>query len=169
MSQIDHGHIALYITCLCPLPLGVTDRPWTYRVVYHLSVPSTSWCHRLTRDIYSCIPPVCVLYLFVSQIDQSGDILATSWEKHFMPYTNNKDADQPAHTRKLISAFVVRCRDSIIPLVFISEISSLYLASVAAQFGSTLVANPEDRFPRDVLNYRVVYHLSMSSTSWCHR
>ena len=32
-----------------------------------------------------------------------------------------------------VSAFVVRCLDSIIPLVSISEISSIYLASVAAQ------------------------------------
>ena len=33
----------------------------------------------------------------------------------------------------LISAFVVRCLDNIIPLVSIPEISSLYLASVAAK------------------------------------
>ena len=32
----------------------------------------------------------------------------------FMPYVNNKGADQPAHTRSLISTFVVRCLDSII-------------------------------------------------------
>ena len=55
-----------------------------------------------------------------------------------MPYANNKVADQPAHPRSLISAFVVRCLDSIIPLVSISEISSLYLASVAAQAGLCL-------------------------------
>ena len=51
----------------------------------------------------------------------------------FMPYANNKGTDQPAHPRCLISAFVVRYLDSIIPLVSISEISSLYIASVAAQ------------------------------------
>ena len=68
-----------------------------------------------------------------------------------MPYANNKGADQPAHLRRLISAFVVRCLDSIIPLVSISEISSLYLASVAAQAGlCVLVANPKDRFSCDV-------------------
>ena len=50
-----------------------------------------------------------------------------------MPYANNNGADQPAHLRILISTFVVRCLDSIIPLVSISEIQSLYLASVAAQ------------------------------------
>ena len=37
----------------------------------------------------------------------------------FMPYANNKGADQPAHPRSLISAFVVRCLDSIIPVVAI--------------------------------------------------
>ena len=34
--------------------------------------------------------------------------------------------------------FIVRCLDSIIPLVFMSDISSLYLASVAAQAGLSL-------------------------------
>ena len=52
-----------------------------------------------------------------------------------MPYANNKGADQPAHLRCLISTFVVRCLDSIIPLVSTSKISSLYIASVAAQSG----------------------------------
>ena len=30
----------------------------------------------------------------------------------FMSYANNKDADQPVHLSNLISAFVVRCLDS---------------------------------------------------------
>ena len=55
--------------------------------------------------------------------------------KPVMQYANNKGADQPAHPRSLIGAFVDRFLDSIIPLVSISEISSLYLASVAAQAG----------------------------------
>ena len=42
-----------------------------------------------------------------------------------MPYANNKGADQPAHPRSLISTFVVRCLDSVMPLVSISEISRL--------------------------------------------
>ena len=58
--------------------------------------------------------------------------------KPVMPYANNKGADQPAHPRSLISAFVIRCLDSIISLVSISEISSLYLASVATQAGLCL-------------------------------
>ena len=63
---------------------------------------------------------------------------ATSWENLFLPYANNKGTDQAAHLRSLISAFVVRCLDSIIPLVSISQISSLYLASMAAQAGFCL-------------------------------
>ena len=42
-----------------------------------------------------------------------------------MSYANNKGADQPAHPRSLISAFVVRWLDSIISLDFIAEISRL--------------------------------------------
>ena len=41
-----------------------------------------------------------------------------------MSYANNKGADQPAHPRSLISAFVVRCLDSIIYLDSIAEISN---------------------------------------------
>ena len=48
-----------------------------------------------------------------------------------MPFANNIGADQ--HLGSLTSIFVVRCLDSIIPLVSISEISSLYLASEAEQ------------------------------------
>ena len=42
-----------------------------------------------------------------------------------MSYANNKGADQPAHLRSLISAFVVHCLDSIISLDSIAEISRL--------------------------------------------
>ena len=50
---------------------------------------------------------------------------ATSWENLFMPYANNKGADQPAHPRSLISTFIVCCLDSVISLASISEISGL--------------------------------------------
>ena len=42
-----------------------------------------------------------------------------------MSYVNNKGADHPAHPRSLISAFVVRCLDSIISLDSIAKISRL--------------------------------------------
>ena len=76
---------------------------------------------------------------------QFNDNWSPSWEKLFMPYANNKGADQPAHSRSLISTFDSRCLDSKIPLVSISEISSLYLASVAAQAGLSL---PQSQTPK---------------------
>ena len=42
-----------------------------------------------------------------------------------MSYANNKDADQPAHPRSLISTFVVCCLDSTRSLDSIAEISRL--------------------------------------------
>ena len=42
-----------------------------------------------------------------------------------MSYANNKGTDQPPHPCSLISAFVVRCLDSIISLDAIAEISRL--------------------------------------------
>ena len=69
-----------------------------------------------------------------------------------MPYVNNQGADQPAHLRSLISAFVVRCLDTIKPTLTKSKISRLQLVSVAAQAGlsHTWLQTPKDRFPRDV-------------------
>ena len=55
-----------------------------------------------------------------------------------MPYANNKDADQPAHLRSLISVFVLHCLDSIISLVSMSAVSSLWLVSVAEQASLSL-------------------------------
>ena len=68
-----------------------------------------------------------------------------------MPYANNKGADQPAHPRSLISAFVVRSVDSIISLVSRSEISRFWLVSVAEQAGLNVTRSQtsEDTFSLD--------------------
>ena len=58
-----------------------------------------------------------------------------SWKTLFMPYANNKGAGQPAHSRSPIKTFVIRCLDSIIPLISISKFLSFYAASLAAQAG----------------------------------
>ena len=55
-----------------------------------------------------------------------------------MSYANNKGTDQPAHPHSMISAFVVRCLVSIIPLLAIGEILRLWLVSVAEQAGLLL-------------------------------
>ena len=52
-------------------------------------------------------------------------IWTSSWENLLLPYANKNGADQPAHPRMLISAFVVRCLEGIISLVSISKISRL--------------------------------------------
>ena len=68
-----------------------------------------------------------------------------------MSYVNNKGADQPAHLRSLISAFVVRCLDSVMSLVSVIKISSLMPASVAEQASLSLKwsETPEDIFSHD--------------------
>ena len=78
-----------------------------------------------------CCPLACQLVLYMSPI----------MRKHVLPYANNKCTDQPVHPRSLISAFVVHCLDGnhgIIPLLAISEISSLWLVAVAEQAGLSL-------------------------------
>ena len=52
-----------------------------------------------------------------------------------MQYANNKGTDQPAHPCSLISAFVVHCLNSIIPLLLIAKISRSYVVSSAEQAG----------------------------------
>ena len=71
-----------------------------------------------------------------------------------MSYANNKDADQPAHLRSLICTFDVRCLDSIILLVSISEISSLCLGSVAAQASLSLTWSETPK-----TGFLVVWHI----------
>ena len=67
-----------------------------------------------------------------------------------MPYANNKAADQPAHSRSLISTFVIRSLDSIISILKIQKFTtSAGLCSLADGFESWLVGNPEKRFARD--------------------
>ena len=75
-----------------------------------------------------------------------------------MSYVNNKGTDQLAHPHSLISAFVVRCLDSVMSLVSVTKISSLILASVAAQAGLCLAwsETPEDTFCRVVTHSFVV-------------
>ena len=55
-----------------------------------------------------------------------------------MPYANNKGTYQPAHPRSLNGAFVVRCLDSITPILCKSKLPRLKLLSVAEQAGLSL-------------------------------
>ena len=72
-----------------------------------------------------------------------------------MSFADNKSADQPAHPRSLISAFVSRCLDSVMSLVSVTKISSLLLASVAEQASLSLTwsETPEDTFSHGVAQF----------------
>ena len=74
-----------------------------------------------------------------------------------MPYANNKGADQPAHLRSLISALVVHCLDSIVPILAKSRISRLYVVSVAEQAGMSLTWSQisKDTFSMMWLNWDI--------------
>ena len=65
---------------------------------------------------------------------------------------NNKGADQPAHLCSLISTFVVRYLDSIIPTLLYPKFLDSYLVSEAEQtnLSPTWSHTPEDKFSRDV-------------------
>ena len=86
-----------------------------------------------------------------------------------MLYANNKGADQPAHARSLISAFVVRCLDSVMSQVYVTKISSLVLASVAEQASLSLIwsETPEDTFSHDEAHVNSNFQISecINSTS----
>ena len=95
------------------------------------------------------------MFVLTSQIN--GNQLSRAMRKRVLCHMRttkaqaDKGADQPAHSRSLISAFVVRCLDSVMSLVSVTKISSLMLASVAEQAGLSLTwsETPEDTFSHD--------------------
>ena len=123
-------------------------------------------CLYIIHTYWRCNGPTCSIWMLALLYITHHTIYpwSTSWENLFMQHANNKGADQPAHPRSLINAFVVRCLDSIIPLVSIFKISSLYLASVAVQAGSsrTWSQTPQTGF----LVTRLPLYLSLNCTSY---
>ena len=93
----------------------------------------------------------CHLGLNFLNVNMVGIKWATSRENLFTPYVNNKGSDQTVHPHSLISNFVVRCFDSITPIVPKTKVSNLSLVSVAEQIGLSLTwsSTTEDRFSRD--------------------
>ena len=53
-------------------------------------------------------------------------------------FANDNGADQPAHPRRLISAFVIRLSESIISRLATSEISIFQIVSIAEETGLKL-------------------------------
>ena len=73
---------------------------------------------------------LCIMYYIESESNW-----ATSRENLFMPYVNNKGADQPAHPCSLISAFIVRCLGSITPNCYIRNFKTLASLCLSEQAG----------------------------------
>ena len=115
------------------------ENRWKLSINYHqipsISVLLVATCFvRLTEEI--CHEYMLILMLLM--LSRLLLISATSWENLFLPYANNKGADQPAHPRSLISTFVIRYLGSIIPLGSTSKISSLWLVFVAEEASLSL-------------------------------
>ena len=114
------------------------------------------WCPAIERQLR--LPTLsCITGIFILYINEPGH------EKMcLMLYANNKGADQPAHPRGLISAFVVRCLDSVMSLVSVTKISSLMISSVAEQASLSLTwsETPEDTFCRVVAQMYVMFSCS---------
>ena len=87
-------------------------------------VPTTHFYRKLTKIILRWLSGMAEIFMYSKGITENTENnWAMSCENLFMPYVNNKGADQPMHLRSL---------DSIIPLVSLTKISSLYLASMTA-------------------------------------
>ena len=86
----------------------------------------------------SSIGLAIVVAIWTATLTLADTLISHVRRKPALCHVRTTKAQISLHPRSLISAFVVRCLDSIIPLVSISEISSLFLASVAAQAGLCL-------------------------------
>ena len=96
-------------------------------------------CHKFNSY---CISSLLSLGFLCITLGCYSTIWVPSWENLFLPYANDKGADQPAHPHSLISAFVVHCLDSIIPLLAIAENSRPKPVSVAEQTNLSLTSSP---------------------------
>ena len=83
-----------------------------------------------------------------------------------MAYATNKSADQPAHPRSIISAFVVRCVYDLISKLVKPKIARLHLVSIVEHVGLslTLSQTPEGRFSCDVAHLEKAVHMCLI---WC--
>ena len=80
-----------------------------------------SCLHYITRNkkrkLVGIIGSLCLWMLYLKFVNNLSHIMRKP------VYANNKGEDQPAHPRRLISAFVVRCLDIIIALLGVADIS----------------------------------------------
>ena len=83
-------------------------------------------------------------------------------DKIYVCQSNNKDADQPAHSRSLISAFVGRCLGSLRPYMMI--VRSKTIAEQLAHLSLIWLHVPEDRFSLDMAHNDDLCHMQTTKT-----
>ena len=92
----------------------------TIAVIYDVDYAYVAW----VSVVHGCMNLVGPKQVHLRKLLASVNTYEPGHEKMcLIPYANNEGADQLAHPRSLISAFVVRCQHRMIPLVCISEIS----------------------------------------------
>ena len=104
-----------------------------------------------------CVCIYIYIYIYMSHVMRKPVNVICEQQRH----RSASSSVQPAHRRSLISAFVVRCLDSIVPILVISKISRLQLVSVAEQSGLslTLSETPKTGFLVTWLIYLYIYAL----------
>ena len=96
------------------------------------------WCSRIEKDRFSH-DLACIILTIQTDRSRANSKTNISHVMRKPDYgickQQRRGADQPAHLCSLISVFVIRWLDSIMPLVSVSRISRFLLASVAEQAG----------------------------------
>ena len=103
-------------------------------------------CHRnLKLDVRKHVFGACRLVMLLGKHHNNGPRREKTCLQGF---ANNTGADQPAHPRSLISAFVIRFVESIICKLATDEISIFWLVPVAKETGLklALLENPKTGF-----------------------
>ena len=109
----------------------------------------TKCLHQERHQVYNAPCLQFVAHYICDRTSIQGLVIyETSFESRhenmcLISYANNKGTDQPAHPRSLISAFVVRCLDSIISRNFKTLAS---FCGCASRFVSGRSDTPEDTF-----------------------
>ena len=107
---------------------------WTYFII-----PSQNWYHKIITESHNINLHSCV----------------STRENLSSGCANNKGANQSAHPRSLISAFVIRLLVRIISKLATSRFPLFYLVSVAEETGLSLAESPKTDFvgPRPKIMY----------------
>ena len=114
--------LTFYLSKVCPWKsflLLVIKKKYYYQIdsrgckCYSIKMLNEYFIVQLRINYFLIISSViCYIVLTIAKSFEPGHA-----KMCLMPYANNKGADQPAHPRSLISAFVVRFLDSVISLV----------------------------------------------------